>query len=72
MLSRNLLSGTDKSHTHLSEKWVVRQRLELGTFRKQADTLLGGDNIKMRIKETEYEEWTGLIWLTLVNGSQPL
>jgi hypothetical protein len=68
----NLPSGTDKSHTHLAEERVVRQRLELGTFRKQVDTLLGAGNIKMRIRETENEEWTGLIWLTLVTGSEPL
>jgi len=72
ILSRNSPSGTDKSHTHLSEERVFRQRLEQGTFRKQADTLLGAGNIKMRIRETEYTEWIGLIWLTLVTGSKPL
>jgi len=38
ILSRNLPSGNDKSHTHLSEELVFRQRHELGTFRIQVDT----------------------------------
>jgi hypothetical protein len=67
IISRNLSSGTDKSHKHLSEE----QRCELGTFRIQYTTLLGADNIKMLIRETQYE-WKGLIWLTLVTGSDPL
>jgi hypothetical protein len=72
ILSRNLPSGTDKSHKHLSEERVFRQRLELGTFRNEVDTLLGAGNIKIYIRESEYEKLTGLIWLTLVTGSEPL
>ena len=39
ILSRNLPSGTDKRHTHLSEERVVRQRHDLGTFRIQVDSV---------------------------------
>jgi len=58
ILSRNLPSGTDKTHKHLSKERVVWQGLELGTFRKEVDILLGAGNIKICIGESEYEEWT--------------